>query len=114
MYRDFFFLIEDDFNLLVNFVLVRFLFNLFLCYPLPCSLPSRSSAQTLRRGRQPEFGGKLVNFFGLIHFLVSFFVARYLAVSLRGPVLKPYDEGASPSCDGLDGWDGLTVNKKVL
>ena len=37
------------------------------------------------------------------HFLIYFFVARYLTVSLRGPVLKPYDEGASPSCDGRMG-----------
>ena len=29
-------------------------FNFFLCCPLPYSLPSGSSAQTLRRGRQPE------------------------------------------------------------
>ena len=36
-----------------------------------------------------------------------FNVARYLTDSLRGPVLKPYGEGVSPSCDGrVDGWDG--------
>ena len=36
--------------------------------------------------------------------LICFFVAGYLTVSLRGPVPKPYDEGASPSC--MDGWVG--------
>ena len=32
-------------------------FCFFLCCPLPYSLPLRSCAQTLRRGRQPEFDG---------------------------------------------------------
>ena len=46
----------------------------------------------------------LVQFFGPIHFLISLFVARYLRVSLQGPVLQPYGEGDSPS---LMGWDGM-------
>ena len=32
----------------MNFFLIRFFFNFFLCCPLPYSLPSGSSAQTLR------------------------------------------------------------------
>ena len=51
--------IEDDFNFLVNFFLVIFLFGpihfcIFLCRPFPYSLPSGSSVLPLRRGRQPE------------------------------------------------------------
>ena len=49
-------------------------------------------------------------FFWFDHFIISFFVARYLTVSLRGPVLAHYDEADRPSCDGLTGWrvDGWT------
>ena len=46
----------------------------------------------------------------LVRFIsISFFVAPFRTVSLRGPVLYPYDEGASPSCDGWTdgtGWTG--------
>ena len=49
-------------------------------------------------------------FFG--NFLISFFVARYLTVSLRGPVLAHYDEADRPS---LMGWGGMGwVVKSVL
>ena len=34
-------------------------------------------------------------------FFNFFLVARYLTVTLRGPVLKPKDEGASPSSSNL-------------
>ena len=49
----------------------------------------------------------------------SFFVAPFRTVSLRGPVLYPYNEGASPSCDGwtggrVDGWDGWDGHQKCL
>ena len=91
--RDFTYKIERDFNFLLNFFLVRLIFD----------------------------GISLINFdgislinFGLIHFLISFFVSRYLTVSLRGPVPKPYDEGASPNCDGWTDGTGWTVLKSVL
>ena len=50
-----------------------------------------------------------VNFFWSDHFLISFFVARYLTISLRGPVLAHYDEADRPSLMGWDGmgWDGM-------
>ena len=34
------------------------IFNFFLCCPLPYSLPSGSSARTLRRGRRPSLMGR--------------------------------------------------------
>ena len=49
--KRFFYKIEDNFH----FWLVRSFFNFFLWCPLPSSLPSGSSARTLRRGRQAEF-----------------------------------------------------------
>ena len=45
------------FQFLFNFFLKNFLRNFFHCCPLPYSLPSGSSARTLRRGRQAEFDG---------------------------------------------------------
>ena len=34
-------------------------------------------------------------------YLISFFVSRYLTVSLRGPVLAHYDEADRLTCDGF-------------
>ena len=74
--------IADDFNFLANFFLIIFFWS-----------ESFLKAFIIWNWRWFQFFGEL--FFG--NFLISFFVARYLTVSLRGPVLKPYDEGASPS-----------------
>ena len=43
------------FQLFGELFFVWFIFNFYLCCPLTYSLPSGFSAQTLRRGRQPEF-----------------------------------------------------------
>ena len=85
-FLDHFFLWSRDFDLenfkIFNFWDHAFWFHncdFFLCCPLPYNLPSGSSAQTLRRGRQPEFltqksgfGTKRV-YFGLLD---SFFGTR--------------------------------------
>ena len=40
--------------------------------------------------------------------------AKLPPFDIYSPVPKPYDKGASPSCDGWDGVTGWTVVKKVL
>ena len=56
----------------------------------------------------------LANFF-LVRSFFNFFVARYLTISLRGPVLAHYDEADRPSWMGWVGmgWDKWVV-KSVL
>ena len=53
---------------LLMFYPIYFL-NFFLCCPLPYSLPSESSAPTLRRGQQPDFFQKYdINIFLFVIF----------------------------------------------
>ena len=73
-YVDFFCKIEGDLNFLVNFFLAGFIFKGIYYIKLKMKL-----------------------FFCPINFIISLLVACYLTVSLRGPVLKPKDEGDSPS-----------------
>ena len=85
--KDFSFKFEGNFNILVNFFVVQFFSRDF---------------EFKIEGEFSIFDFLVsINFlrdFRLIELkLISFFVARYLTVSLRGPVLKPYGEGDSPS-----------------
>ena len=97
--KDFSCKFEGNLNFLVNFFLVGFIFK--CVYYMKLKMISIFWWTFLF---YPPF---LVNFF----LVRSFFDAPFRTVSLRGPVLYPYNEGVSPSCDG---WTGGTVSKKAL
>ena len=71
------FTIEDDLNFWWTFFWADSFFYFFLCCPLPYSLPSGSSAQTLRRGLCPSSYSLLCYAWNNLTIIIHYTLQRY-------------------------------------